>query len=72
MQPLKICICPSIRIGREIWCLPYAGFLLSITSVELFSVPPAGVPNEGLLKSTMQKMLFTKNNFQGVVLPVSC
>ena len=27
MQPLQICISPSIRIGRESWCLPYAGFL---------------------------------------------
>ena len=28
MQPLQICIGPIIRIGRESWCLPYAGFLL--------------------------------------------
>ena len=27
MQPLQICICPTIRIDRESWCLPYAGFL---------------------------------------------
>ena len=26
MQPLKNCIGPTIRIGREILCLPYAGF----------------------------------------------
>ena len=26
MQPLKICIGPNIRIGRESWCLTYAGF----------------------------------------------
>ena len=26
MQPLKICIGSTIRIGREILCLPYAGF----------------------------------------------
>ena len=25
-QPLQICIGPSIRIGRESWCLLYAGF----------------------------------------------
>ena len=25
-QPLQLCIGPSIRIGRESWCLPYAGF----------------------------------------------
>ena len=27
MQPLQNCIGPTIRIGRESWCLPYAGFL---------------------------------------------
>ena len=26
MQLLKNCIGPTIRIGRESWCLPYAGF----------------------------------------------
>ena len=26
MQPLQICIGPIIRIGRESWCLPFAGF----------------------------------------------
>ena len=26
MQPLQNCIGPTIRIGREIRCLPYAGF----------------------------------------------
>ena len=26
-QPLQICIGSTIRIGRESWCLPYAGFL---------------------------------------------
>ena len=30
MRPLQICIGPTIRIGREIWCLPYAGFFLNI------------------------------------------
>ena len=25
-QPLENCIGPTIRIGREILCLPYAGF----------------------------------------------
>ena len=25
MQPFQICIGPIIRIGRESWCLPYAG-----------------------------------------------
>ena len=26
MKPLKICISPTIRIGQEGWCLPYARF----------------------------------------------
>ena len=26
MQPLQNCTGPTIRIGREILCLPYAGF----------------------------------------------
>ena len=26
MQPLQNCIGPTIRIGQEILCLPYAGF----------------------------------------------
>ena len=26
MEPLQICIGPTIRIGRESWFLPYAGF----------------------------------------------
>ena len=30
MQQLQICIGPIIRIGRESWCLPYAGFFFSI------------------------------------------
>ena len=27
-QFLKNCIGPTIRIGRDSWCLPYAGFFL--------------------------------------------
>ena len=33
-NPLKICIGPTIRIGREIRCLPYAGFLLIFSLTE--------------------------------------
>ena len=29
MQPLQNCIGPAIRIGRESWCLPYAGYFFS-------------------------------------------
>ena len=31
MLPLQICSGPSIRIGRQSWCLPYVGFLLNIS-----------------------------------------
>ena len=34
-QPLHICIGPTIRIGRESWCLPYAGFLMVFTVIGL-------------------------------------
>ena len=30
MQPLQICIGPTIRIGQDSWCLPYAGFFYSL------------------------------------------
>ena len=30
MQPLGNCIGPTIRIGREILCLPYAGFFFHL------------------------------------------
>ena len=33
MQPLQVCIGPIIRIGRESWCLPYAGFLVLIRKI---------------------------------------
>ena len=29
-KPLQICIAPTISIGRESWCLPYAGFFYPI------------------------------------------
>ena len=35
MQQLPICIGPIIRIGRESWCLPYAGFLKLDTSLDI-------------------------------------
>ena len=28
MQPFQNCIAPNVCIGREILCLPYAGFLI--------------------------------------------
>ena len=30
MRPLQNCIGPTIRIGREILCLPYAGFFSNV------------------------------------------
>ena len=40
MQPLQICIGPIIRIGRESWCLPYAGFLNTYLEYSLLSYTP--------------------------------
>ena len=48
MQPLQICIGPIIRIGRESWCLPYAGF---------FNRGPANYEVIFLLKK--KKQIFT-------------
>ena len=36
MQPLQICIGPNIRIGRESWCLSYAGFLRTVIALGYF------------------------------------
>ena len=33
-RPTRPCIGPTIRIGREILCLPYAGFFLVILNLE--------------------------------------
>ena len=38
-QPLLICIGPTIRIGRESWCLPYAEFFLQFTEFKLKAPP---------------------------------
>ena len=35
MQPLQICIRPIIRIGREMLCLPYAGFFVNLIVIIL-------------------------------------
>ena len=34
MQPLENCIGPTIRIGREILCLPYAGFFFETSKIK--------------------------------------
>ena len=45
MQPLQICIGPTIRIGRESRCLPYAGFFCIVFTIctrrEIQSLPDA-------------------------------
>ena len=33
-QPIQICIGSTIRIGRESWCLPYAGFFIIFFMVD--------------------------------------
>ena len=38
MQPLQNCIGPTIRIGREILCLPYAGFFTLGFSLTTYSL----------------------------------
>ena len=38
MQPLQTCIGPTIRIGRESWFLPYAGFFLQFAGFKGDSV----------------------------------
>ena len=36
MQPLQNCIGPTILIGREILCLPYAGFFNPIIEIKAY------------------------------------
>ena len=38
-QPLQNCIGPTIRIGREILCLPYAGFFKLHSFKNGFTLP---------------------------------
>ena len=38
MQPLQNCIGPTIRIGWEILCLPYAGFLCRVSPTTQFRI----------------------------------
>ena len=37
MQPLQNCIGPTIHIGREILCLPYAGFFMYTVATDCVS-----------------------------------
>ena len=49
LQLLKNCIGPTIRIGRESWCLPYAGFFHTIIG---FDTHIRGDCMRGLLEQT--------------------
>ena len=43
MQPLQNCIGPTIRIGREILCLPYAAFLHNASERKKYSKISGGI-----------------------------
>ena len=48
MQPLQNCIGPTIRIGLEILCLPYAGFLIeAFPKMEAWNSRALQDPEEG-------------------------
>ena len=78
MQPLQNCICPSIRIGQEVLCLPYAGFfgpnpsklyrarkLVFEHKLELSSEPEPSLPwNSHFLLSPSQAQLGYPTHFR--------
>ena len=46
MQPVKNCIGPTIRIGQEILCIPYAGFFwYTVHSTKQNYITKLGVVN---------------------------
>ena len=56
MQPLQICIGPSIRIDQESWCLPYAGFLLLTLKKKYIYIHT----NQGGQKNNYKKKMYPK------------
>ena len=60
MQPLQICIGPIIRIGRESWCLPYAGFFITDFVYQgcYFFVPKLSTLDNKMLFSGAHFLLF--------------
>ena len=60
MQPLQICIGPTIRIGRESWGLPYAGFfcltiknpILAILAIRSLTRSPRSFGSRPLAQTT--------------------
>ena len=44
MQPLQNCISSTIRISRDILCLPYAGFLCQLMYVKKNVMPTPPLP----------------------------
>ena len=65
MQPLPNCIGPTIRIGREIRCLPYAGFFY-IRAAHLVSLGyQANLKlGPGLLQTTQPRRLTIYSMFK--------
>ena len=63
MQPLKNCIGPTIRIGRESWCLLYAGFF---SSKPLFGRPGRGTISFPTVKNPHKPLFFYRR--VGVIL----
>ena len=52
--------------------LSIALFKKALNREEELIVPPAGVPNQGLIKNTMLSMAFTKKKFLRGVFHLSC
>ena len=52
-QLLQNCIGPTIRIGRESWCLPYAGFLTKCLAKVLRGTFQAG-PAYNIVEETLK------------------
>ena len=67
MQPLQICIGPTIHIGQESWCHPYAGFFLVVLeNIYLEEIIGNGFTNFCMLDTNPFVLnLFTQNLFHG-------
>ena len=64
MQPLQICIGPIIRIGRESWCLPYAGFFVT---VKAFPADTPSIASGNKLPEQLMSHVSTKNIYTGTL-----
>ena len=61
MQPLGNCIGPTIRIGREILFLPYAGFFLLQPKVFMFACNTCQAETEWKWCAARQSVTGTEN-----------